>query len=463
MPVPSPRPTVDSQVTDKAVLIIERAAAAAALRWSQADVTKVCVALSGGMDSVVLLHALSALAKKQSSWSLSAHHIHHGLSPNADAWVAHCESVCAAVNVSFSCTRERVDRSAGIGLEASARAARYAALDSLNTDIVALAHHARDQAETVLLQLLRGAGPNGLAAMPRMNRRYSRPLLDVPRAAVHTYALAHSLAWIEDESNLDTRFARNRLRLNVWPALTAAFPSAEATLARSAALQAEAAVLLRELATIDLQAISDAEIPRVSRLMNLSTERQANVFRHWLAEESMPVPSSDTLHEWLSQLSSTNATQAIKLGFAKDGPSVRVYRDHLLVERSTGDWPAVTWVGEPEVLLGAAAGSVTFTETEGGATAAIRRIAPGETWCIRKRLPGDRVRLSAASGHVSLKNVMQSANVPPWMRDVWPLLICNNEIAAIAGLLTANDYKVRPGERGLACEWKPAWSPAPRS
>ena len=450
-------------MTYKEISTISRAAGEAASRWTEAGAAHVCVALSGGMDSVVLLHALTVLAAKQSSWELSAHHIYHGLSPNADAWAEHCAFVCDALNVPFACTRVTVNRNAGIGIEAAAREARYGALDALDADVIVLAHHARDQAETVLLQLLRGAGLNGLAAMPFRGGRYVRPLLGAPRGAVRAYALAHQLAWIEDESNLDTRFSRNRLRQNVWPALVAAFPSAELTLARAASLQAEAAALLRDLAAIDLQAITESDAPRVSRLIALSIERQANVLRHWLAMESMPVPSSDTLHEWLRQLTSTNATQAILLGFAKDGPNVRVYRDQLLIERPTGDWPEAQWKGESRVMLGESAGHVTFSDAAQHDAASLRTPAPQETWRIRRRLPGDRVKLSEASGHVSLKNVMQNAGIPPWLRDVWPLLICDNQIVAIAGVVTANGYKVRPGERGLACEWKPACGQSPRS
>ena len=450
-------------MTDRAYSSITRAVDEAALRWSHAGVATVCVALSGGVDSVVLLHALARLSATQPSWKLSAHHVHHGLSPNADDWAAHCGSICDALNVPLDCTRVTVDRNAGIGIEAAAREARYRALDALAADVIVLAHHARDQAETVLLQLVRGAGPNGLAAMPRLSQRYARPLLDVPRSAVQAYALAHQLKWIEDESNLDTRFSRNRLRLNVWPPLVAAFPSAEVTLARAATLQAEAAVLLRDLAMIDLQAISESGVPRVSQLMALSVERQANALRQWAATQSVPVPSFETLREWLRQLKSTNATQAILLGFAEDGPKVRVYRDQLLIEWPTGDWRQIQWMGESCVALGELAGHLTFSDAAVDAPSSLRRPAPGESWLIRRRLPGDRVELSEASGHVSLKNVMQNAGVPPWLRDVWPLLICNNQIAAIAGVVTANHYKVRPGERGLACEWKPAWPPAPRS
>lgn len=455
MNVPMRESGSHSAATKKLLVAVTRAAADAAGGWEKTGVTKVCVALSGGVDSVVLLHVLSELAKQQSFWTLSAHHVHHGLSANADAWEAYCASVCDALAIPFACTRVNVDRNAGIGVEAAAREARYHALDALDTDVVALAHHARDHAETVLLQLLRGSGPAGLAAMPRRAGRYERPLLNTPRSAIEAYAFEHALTWMDDESNLDARFSRNRLRLKVWPALVNAFPSAETTLSRAATLQAEATVLLADLAAIDLKAISDDGVPRVPRLLALSPERRANVLRHWLASEGLPVPSADTLREWLKQLASTNQTQAIQLGFAKDGARVRVYRDQLSVERPIGDWRAVPWTGESGVALGAA-GTVSFSEALDSVTTSLRQPVAGERWLIRKRLPGDRVKLSASSGHVSLKNVMQNAGVAPWRRDVWPLLICNNQIAAIAGLLTAYDYKVRAGERGLTCEWKPA-------
>ena len=168
------------------------------------------------MDSVVLLHALAAAAAQQTTpaaWTLSAHHVHHGLSPNADAWAAHCQSLCTALSVPLTVHRVRVELDEGYGIEAAARSARYQSLGNLDVDVVVLAHHARDQAETVLLQLLRGAGPAGTAAMPHGTGRYLRPLLNVHKAALETYATAHNLRWVKDESNADPRFARNRLRL----------------------------------------------------------------------------------------------------------------------------------------------------------------------------------------------------------------------------------------------------------
>jgi tRNA(Ile)-lysidine synthase len=211
--------------------------------------TRVCVALSGGSDSVALLHALAA--ERSAAWSLCAYHVHHGLSQNADAWAAHCQAVCASLSVPLTIDRVTVDQHAGTGVEAAARAARFASLDQVDADIVVLAHHALDQAETLLLQLLRGSGPAGMAAMPLAAGRYVRPLLGVPKSALVSYATHHDLRWVDDESNRDNRFSRNRLRNAVWPVLLDAFPAAETTLSRAAQLQAEAALLLEDLAAID--------------------------------------------------------------------------------------------------------------------------------------------------------------------------------------------------------------------
>lgn len=441
------------------------------------------VALSGGRDSIVLLHALHQARAATADWTLHAHHVHHGLSPNADAWVAHCETICSALDVPLTVTRVKVDCDDPRGIEAAAREARYAALTAaiagsraaaVRTTVVALAHHARDQAETVLLQLLRGAGPRGLAAMPADDGElYSRPLLALPHAAITAYAARNGLGWVDDDSNSNQRFSRNRLRHAVWPPLLAAFPSAERTLARASGLQAEAAGLLDDLAAIDLAAIggatgnghgeTDATLP-VSPLLQLSPARQANALRRWLAVHAIPAVAEKTLHEWLRQLATTNPTQAIRLRVGAQMPDVVVYRDRLQLAWPQEAWPEVPWAGEPSLLLGGACGRLEFVETGARHGLALRRPAPGERWLVRRRRAGDSIALSDHSGHVSIKNVMQGAGIPPWQRSMWPLLICDNEVAAVAGVATASTYTVRAvphaagaGESGFLCQWKPAW------
>ncbi len=464
---------------------VRAAIATAVQRWRAraGGCTRVCVALSGGRDSIVLLHALHRAHEAATDWTLQAHHVHHGLSPNADAWLAHCATVCAGLDVPLTVSRVAIDRDDPRGIEAAAREARYAALTSAvtggagepdGTTVIALAHHARDQAETVLLQLLRGAGPSGLAAMPANDGRlYSRPLLALPHSAIVAYAAEHGLQWVDDDSNDNPQFARNRLRHAVWPGLLAAFPSAERTLARASRLQAESAELLDDLAAIDLTVIGDASDdaqgeaeagPRVSRLLRLSPARRANVLRHWLATQAIPAVAENTLHDWLRQLASSNPTQAIRLRVGKEMPDVVVYRDRLQVAWPQEAWPEMPWTGERALMLGGVCGCLEFVDAATSDAQALRWPQAGERWLVRRRQAGDRIALSARSGHVSIKNVMQGAGIAPWQRSLWPLLICNNEIVAIAGVVTASAYTVRAassaaaaGETGFSCQWKPAW------
>jgi len=197
---------------------------------------RLAVGLSGGVDSVVLLHLLRELAPRH-GFRLSAVHVHHGLSPNADDWARFCRKLCRGWVVPLTVRRVSVQKK-GRGLEAAAREARRAAFAAVAADAIVLAHHLDDQAETVLLNLLRGAGPRGAAAMQAAGRlgdkRLLRPLLQVRRREILAYARAHHLEWIEDESNRDAALARNFLRLRVGPLLEERFPRWRESLARAA-------------------------------------------------------------------------------------------------------------------------------------------------------------------------------------------------------------------------------------
>lgn len=261
------------------------------------------VGLSGGCDSVVLLHAMASLGLVG---RLTAIHVHHGLSPNADAWADFCAGFCARLDVPLILRKIAVDRSSGLGIEASARQARYAAFAECPVDDLLLAQHRGDQAETLLLNLLRGAGVTGAAAMPVERRfgdkRVLRPLLAVPRADIEAYARARDLAWIDDESNADPTFTRNFLRHDVMPVLAGRFPGAESALAQSAAHFAEAAELLDALAEIDWQAGCDGEALRLAALRALSPARARNLLRYRLRRLGWQVPVAARLDEFVRQL-----------------------------------------------------------------------------------------------------------------------------------------------------------------
>jgi tRNA(Ile)-lysidine synthase len=264
----------------------------------------VVVGLSGGLDSVVLLHILKRLSARH-QLLLSACHVHHGLSPNADAWQQHCAALCAGLALPLAVHQVVVNDSRGEGLEAAARRARYEAFARMNADWVALAHHRGDQAETLLFNLLRGTGLRGSAAM--QEARYGalnvlRPLLGLARSQLLAYARHHDLRWIEDESNADTRFSRNHLRLETLPALQRRFPAGEANLAAAARRFGEALELLDDLARLDLGDCAPEFPLPVSLLVPLSEPRGRNLLRFLLAAHGVGIPGEERLTEALRQL-----------------------------------------------------------------------------------------------------------------------------------------------------------------
>ena len=296
---------------------------------------RICVAFSGGLDSTVLLHQL-AQAREVLPFSLSAIHVHHGLSKNATAWARHCRQVCAGLDVPLRVRRVEVNRAPRTSLEAEARRARYAAFAAANADVIGMAHHADDQAETVLLQLLRGAGPKGLSGMPHLKPLPTnglghislwRPLLECTRAELAVYAQRHNLPAIDDESNADERFRRNYLRHRVMPLLKAGFPAATATLARAARHQAEAAELLDVQADADLaQAKTDAGL-HAETLKQLGDARCKNALRRWLERAGLRQPSEARLNALIKALrDSSNDT---RLAWVHELRTVRREKDLL--------------------------------------------------------------------------------------------------------------------------------------
>lgn len=261
------------------------------------------VGLSGGCDSVVLLHLLV-----RSGWKgeLQAIHVHHGLSPNADDWAAFCGDYCRSLGVPLVVRRVSVDGASGLGIEAAARNARYAAFSEVARGCLLLAHHRGDQAETVLFNLLRGSGVNGAAGIPVARKSGGvdllRPLLDVSRDEIEAYACAAGLSWVTDESNADTALTRNYLRHDALVGLGRRFPAAESSLARAAANFAEAAELLDELAELDWRQVRDGDAATMAGLRQLSVPRLKNLLRHRLRSLGWQLPVASRLDEFARQL-----------------------------------------------------------------------------------------------------------------------------------------------------------------
>lgn len=261
----------------------------------------VVVGFSGGLDSTVLLHAASDVAR-EAAFSLSALHVHHGLSANADAWADTCTRVCRELDIPLTHLRVDVPRNTGAGLEASAREKRHKALADHPADWILLAHHADDQAETVLHNLLRGTGVRGAGAMPESRGRVLRPLLGVMRDELLAYARFHRLVWVEDESNADCRYTRNFLRHQVFPLIASRFPRAGKQLAAAAARFGEADALLEDLASLDLRG-SPPEFPLPLTLFReLPATRARNLLRAMLAWHEVQPPDERRLNEFVRQL-----------------------------------------------------------------------------------------------------------------------------------------------------------------
>jgi tRNA(Ile)-lysidine synthase len=361
------------------------------------------------MDSVVLLHLL------KDHPGVSAIHVHHGLSPNADAWAAFCRRLCRAWNIPLKISKVRVQRS-GKGVEAAAREARYRGFGNLKTDVIALAHHLDDQAETVLMNLLRGAGLRGAGGMRPLARfegmLLARPLLELPRETLEDYARLHRLEWIEDESNADESYTRNFVRRRLGPLLATRFPQWKSSLARAARLFAE------------------------------KDDRASRLLREFLSAQGLESPSEAKLVEMLKQLTSSGERTRVEHG----GKALRVYRGRLAADQGPpAPFAAVPWKGERRLRIPALGGELRFKAGEGIAS---RHLKAG-TFQVRARSGGERLQLHPRRPRRTLKNLFQEAGVPSWARERTPLLFCGDDLVWVPGL----GVDVRYQGRGLTPEW----------
>ena len=427
------------------------AALAAALAGYLTDGAKLAIALSGGIDSMVLLDAACALGP-QRRLALSAIHVHHGLSPNADRWAAFCAEQCAARNIALSTHRLDLRRERGSSLEAHARKLRYQRLLAADVDAIALAHHADDQAETLLLQLVRGAGPAGLAAMPAFTPgrpALLRPLLGLRRKSLVSYAQARGLVWVEDESNSDPRHARNFLRSEIAPRFGARFAGYPETLVRAAHHQAEAAHLADELAAIDARDAIDASGLSRARLAELSSPRARNLLRSYLRREGLRTPSEANLREMLRQLVTSDEDACIRI--MQDGAEIGRHRGRIAVHAPMGPGFVHVWRGEPEVSL--PGGALAFEPTHGSGVAASKLLRDAVT--LRSRMGGERIRLAANRPTHAVKKLLQEADMPIWERQRLPLVWSGDELVAVPGIGVAVAFQAAPDEAGWRIEWRP--------
>jgi tRNA(Ile)-lysidine synthase len=419
------------------------------------------VAFSGGLDSLVLLHALAALREQLGDMEVRAVHVDHGLSPNAGQWRAQCARHCETLGVPLVVRRTDAAPRPGESPEAAARAARYGILATLVAagDCLLTAHHQDDQAETLLLQLLRGAGPKGLAAMPALTPFargwHGRPLLAFRRDALLAYARQHELQWLEDESNFDTGYDRNFLRHEILPRLKQRFPGAAATLSRSARLCAEAAEVLADSARRDLATVRlDEGVLSISALRGLGEARSALLLHEWIGQQGLHIPSAaQTAAIWHEVI---NAAEDACPLVCWAGGEVRRYRDGLFVQAPLPAHDAsrvFAWDLRGELAIPGL--GRLGTETVVGQGLDMARLA-GKILRVGFRQGGESLRPCGRAGRHSLKHLLQEWGVPPWRRDRLPLLWCDDALIAVADLCLSHDYCVAAGQRGLGLTWRPA-------
>lgn len=409
----------------------------------QHPATAYCIAFSGGLDSHALLHACAALRAAPSPFARMnwrAIHIDHGLQAVSTQWAEHCRAVCEGLAIPFSSVSLQLRIPAGASLEAVAREARYAVFrEHLQAgEMLLTAHHQDDQAETLLLHLLRGSGVDGLAAMPAVRAlglgSLGRPLLNVSRAALTHYAQQHALDYITDPTNADSRFDRNFLRQQVMPVLTARWVSASKTLARAAQWQAESRTLLESLVREKLPALhgSRAGTLSVQRLLALDTALQKALMREWLAASGFQKPSTNKLQQMLSSvlLAKVDALPCVTW----EGCEVRRYRDDLyalpplmrLDTKQTWEWrdihqplylEALQQALQPELLQ------------------AWQAHLQGQTVTVRLRQGGECLYLPKRGGQHSLKHLMQELGIPPWERERLPLVYVGARLVGIPDVI----------------------------
>jgi len=415
---------------------------------------KLVVGFSGGLDSCVLLHLLANL-RKTLPFYLSAYHVNHDLSPNAAAWANFCAETCAKLNIPLTISKVKVEQNSGLGLEAAARETRYKALASTDADFICLAHHQDDQAETLLLQLARGAGVKGLAGMAAVDatRKRLRPLLDTPCSNLKAYACVNNLTWIEDESNADMKFGRNFMRHEILPNLAKQYPAIKQTISRSAAHLADCSALLDDLAQIDATDVLKQNGKQLSLqiLASLNPARASNLVRWWLAQSQLTMPSQQQLQQVMQQLLGAKADAAIQIKVS-DSLTVRRYQGYAYL---VPDMPAsapinLLWQGEESVILPDNS-RLVFTQKmgEGFALNRVKNIKLR----IKNREGGERFKPELGRPYRSLKQVLQTHTMPPWQREQLPLIFMDETLVIIPNVGVDAGLQAADGELGLMVYW----------
>lgn len=422
---------------------------------------RLLVAYSGGMDSHVLLHAIAGIRDELSA-SIHAVHVNHRLQSHAHQWAERCDNFCRSNHIPITILEIDAASDKGESPEAVARERRYQALSELiqEGDILLTAHHRDDQAETVLLQLLRGSGPSGLSAMPMLNGfgagLHARPLLQHSRSDLEEYAREHLLQWVEDFSNSDISFDRNFLRHEAIPLLRRRWPSLDRTIARSASHCAEAQHLIEEAARADLHNMdidSDRSMS-IDVLAGLPPPRARAVLRTWIRDSGMQLPDTARLDRVLHEMLTARQDRNPIVDWP--GVEMRRYRDRLYLMHTLQPLEGNTeigWDGRSMLELPSGLGTISVQESAAGISLSAW-LGGKITVCFR--LGGERCRPVGRAGSKSLKALFQELGIPPWERGRVPLIKIDGELAAIGDILICEGFSSADAKGAITLCWNRA-------
>ena len=414
------------------------------------------VGYSGGCDSHALLHLLNTIRQEQ-SFKLVAIHVNHGLHPESDKWQLHCEKVCQSLDVELHAERVSLDTTSGESIEALARHARYDVYKKLakdKQDAIVLAHHANDQVETILLQMIRGAGVAGLSGMPFVTdlgqAKLLRPLLGFTRQEVVAYAKSHQLNWIDDPSNMDLKFDRNYLRHQTLPDLYARWPGLTTTLQRVSEHQAEATSLSDTLARIELSSIPhDAQTIDIEKLIVLPRERCKNILRYWLRHIcQLEVPTTDQLNQLINDvlLASIDANPQFEISSVL----LQRYQGSLYVSNKTGQIkiPSASWDLQTPLQWG----NIEISSRPVTGSGLRVDIVEKASITVQPRVGGELCQPVGRQHTHQLKKLFQEWGIPPWQRAQIPLLYIDDKLAQVVGHCVCKGFEAQAGEPGLLVE-----------
>ena len=420
----------------------------------QKETVDVTIGLSGGVDSMVLLNVLYQL-KTKLNLKLSAIHVHHGLSKNADNWGQVCFDECKKLGVDFSQKKINIDNSEGIGIEASARKARYQILHQLSNEFLVTAHHQNDQAETLMLQLLRGSGLKGLASMPSYDeeRHLWRPFLKLSRDVIEEYAKNNNIRFIEDESNKNIEFDRNFLRLEIFPKLIKRFPQTIKSLGRSADLVAEGLNLNKAIAKEDAKNYFSEDFIKLNTKIfsTLPRDRVVNLIRWWLDKNQQKMPSQKIMDQIYTQIISAKKDAQINIHISSE-MSVRAYKNFLWLvkikkEKNSYD---LIWKGE-DIFELPGSGKLLFKPCLGKGIS-LEKVG-SSILRIQNRKGGERFKPKRNQPTRTLKYLLQEMNMPPWEREFLPIIYSEDMLVAVPNYGVHHEFVTDKDKMGLIIEW----------